>query len=33
MNTEEMAITANAIYDLSALSRSTKDSGKKYSIQ
>lgn len=29
MNTEEMAITANAIYDLSALSRSTKDSGKK----
>lgn len=29
MNTEEMAITANAIYDLSALSRSTKDSGRK----
>lgn len=29
MNTEEMAITANAIYDLSALSRSAKDSGKK----
>lgn len=29
MNTEEMAITANAIYDLSALSRSTKDGGKK----
>ena len=29
MNTEEMAITANAIYDQSALSRSTKDSGKK----
>lgn len=29
MNTEEMAITANAIYDLSALSRSTKGSGKK----
>lgn len=29
MNTEEMTITANAIYDLSALSRSTKDSGKK----
>lgn len=29
MNTEEMAITAYAIYDLSALSRSTKDSGKK----
>lgn len=29
MSTEEMAITANAIYDLSALSRSTKDSGKK----
>lgn len=29
MNTEEMAITANAIYDLSALSRSSKDSGKK----
>lgn len=29
MPTEEMAITANAIYDLSALSRSTKDSGKK----
>lgn len=29
MTTEEMAITANAIYDLSALSRSTKDSGKK----
>ncbi len=29
MATEEMAITANAIYDLSALSRSTKDSGKK----
>ena len=29
MNTEEMAITANAIYDLSALNRSTKDSGKK----
>lgn len=28
MTTEEMAITANAIYDLSALSRSTKDSGK-----
>lgn len=33
MTTEEMTITANAIYDLSALSRSTKDSGKKYSIQ
>lgn len=33
MTTEEMAITANAIYDLSALSRSAKDSGKKYSIQ
>lgn len=33
MTTGEMAITANAIYDLSALSRSTKDSGKKYSIQ
>lgn len=29
MTTEEMAITANATYDLSALSRSTKDSGKK----
>lgn len=29
MTTEEMTITANAIYDLSALSRSTKDSGKK----
>lgn len=29
MTTEEMAIIANAIYDLSALSRSTKDSGKK----
>lgn len=29
MTTEEMAITANAIYDLSALSRSTKNSGKK----
>lgn len=29
MTTEEMAITANAIHDLSALSRSTKDSGKK----
>lgn len=29
MTTEEMAITANAIYDLSALSRSTKDGGKK----
>lgn len=29
MTTEEMAITANAIYDLSALSRSTKDSGRK----
>lgn len=29
MTIEEMAITANAIYDLSALSRSTKDSGKK----
>lgn len=29
MSTEEMAITANAIYDLSALSRSTRDSGKK----
>lgn len=29
MTTEEMAITANAIYDLSALSRSTRDSGKK----
>lgn len=29
MATEEMAITANAIYDLSALSRSTRDSGKK----
>lgn len=29
MTTEEMAITANAIYDLSALSRSTKGSGKK----
>lgn len=29
MTTEEMAITANAIYDLSALSRSTKDSGKR----
>ncbi|MFR0999125.1 MAG: hypothetical protein ACLSFX_10290 [Ruminococcus sp.] len=29
MTTEEMAITANAIYDLYALSRSTKDSGKK----
>lgn len=29
MTTEEMAITANAIYDLSALSRSTKDNGKK----
>lgn len=29
MTTEEMAITANAIYDLSALSRSAKDSGKK----
>lgn len=29
MTTEEMAITAKAIYDLSALSRSTRDSGKK----
>lgn len=29
MTTGEMAITANAIYDLSALSRSTKDSGKR----
>lgn len=29
MTTEEMAITANAIYDLSVLSRSTKDSGRK----
>lgn len=29
MTTEEMAITANAICDLSALSRSTRDSGKK----
>lgn len=29
MATEEMAITANAIYDLSALSQSTRDSGKK----
>lgn len=29
MTTEEMAITANAIYDLSALSRSTRYSGKK----
>lgn len=29
MTTGEMAITANAIYDLSALSRSTKDNGKK----
>lgn len=29
MTTGEMAITANAIYDLSALSRSTNDSGKK----
>ena len=29
MTTGEMAITANAIYDLSAFSRSTKDSGKK----
>ena len=29
MTTGEMAITANAIYDLSVLSRSTKDSGKK----
>lgn len=29
MTTEEMAITANAIYDLSALSRTAKDSGKK----
>lgn len=29
MTTEEMAITANAIYDLSAFSRSTKDGGKK----
>lgn len=29
MTTEEMAITANAIYDLSALSRSTRGSGKK----
>lgn len=29
MTTGEMAITANAIYDLSALSRSTRDSGKK----
>lgn len=29
MTTEEMTITANAIYDPSALSRSTKDSGKK----
>lgn len=29
MTTEEMAITANAFYDLSALSRSTRDSGKK----
>lgn len=29
MTTEEMAITANAIYDLSALSRSAKGSGKK----
>lgn len=29
MTTEEMAITANAIYDLSALSRSTRDIGKK----
>lgn len=29
MTTEEMTITANAIYDLSALSRSTKDSGEK----
>lgn len=29
MTTEEMAITANSIYDLSALSRSTRDSGKK----
>ena len=32
MTTEEMAITANAIYDLSALSRSTKDSGKKNTV-
>lgn len=29
MTTGEMAITANAIYDLSALSQSTRDSGKK----
>ena len=29
MNTEEMAITANAIYDLSALSQSTRNSGEK----
>ena len=32
MTTGEMAITANAIYDLSALSRSTKDSGKKNTV-
>lgn len=32
MTTEEMAITANAIYDLSALSRSTKDGGKKNTV-
>ena len=29
MTTEELAISANGIYDVSALSRSTKDSGKK----
>lgn len=29
MTTEEMAITANAIYDLSALSQSTRNSGEK----
>lgn len=32
MTTEEMTITANAIYDLSALSRSTKDGGKKNTV-
>jgi len=32
MTTEEMAITAKAIYDLSALSRSTRDSGKKNTV-
>ena len=33
MNTEEMAITAYAIYDLSALSRQQRTVAKKYSIQ